>query len=99
MMIAITDREPVIGDAPLACVTRRVRRSGHGVGPAQRHGERMRRMIAVAQRKGGVGKTTLGVSLAAEAKKRGRDVALIDADSQNSACRWAELGNLEYPVY
>jgi chromosome partitioning protein len=59
----------------------------------------MRRIIAVAQRKGGVGKTTLAVSFAAEARKRGRDVALIDGDSQMSACRWAELGNLDFPVY
>jgi chromosome partitioning protein len=59
----------------------------------------MSRIIAVAQRKGGVGKTTLAVSIAAEAKKRGRDVALIDSDSQISACRWAELGNLDFPVY
>ena len=59
----------------------------------------MSRIIAVAQRKGGVGKTTLAISFAAEAKKRGRNVALIDGDSQISACRWAELGNLDFPVY
>lgn len=59
----------------------------------------MGRIIAVAQRKGGVGKTTLAVSLAAEMKKRGRAVSLIDGDSQGSACRWAELGNLDFPVY
>ena len=59
----------------------------------------MSRIIAVAQRKGGVGKTTLAVSFAAEARRRGRNVALIDGDSQISACRWAELGNLDFPVY
>jgi chromosome partitioning protein len=26
-------------------------------------------------------------------------VALIDSDAQRSACQWAELGNLEFPVY
>src|SRR5215469_6307826 len=56
-------------------------------------------IIAVAQRKGGVGKTTLAVSVAAELRRRGRDVALIDSDPQSSACQWALPGNLEFPVY
>ena len=55
--------------------------------------------IAVAQPKGGVGKTTLAVSVAAELYRRGKTVALIDADSQRSACHWAEPGNLQFPVY
>nr|WP_157872648.1 ParA family protein [Bradyrhizobium sp. ORS 278] len=56
-------------------------------------------VIAVAQRKGGVGKTTLAVLLAAEIDRRTRSVGLIDADSQASACHWAELGHLSFPVY
>ncbi len=55
--------------------------------------------IAVAQRKGGVGKTTLAVSLAAELHRRSKQIALIDADPQRSACQWAEPGNLQFPVY
>jgi len=56
-------------------------------------------VITVAQRKGGVGKTTLAISLAGELDKRGRKVALIDSDTQRSASHWAELGNLYFPVY
>ena len=56
-------------------------------------------IIGVAQHKGGVGKTTLAISVAAELQKRGHSVALIDADPQRSACRWAEPGKLQFPVY
>lgn len=56
-------------------------------------------VIAVAQRKGGVGKTTLAVCLAAELDRRTGEVGLIDADSQASACQWAEPGHLSFPVY
>ena len=56
-------------------------------------------VISVAQRKGGVGKTTLAVLLAGELDRRTRAVGLVDADSQASACHWAEPGNLSFPVY
>ena len=59
----------------------------------------MPHVIAIAQRKGGVGKTTLAVSVAAELDKRTGAVGLVDADSQASACHWAEPGNLSFPVY
>jgi chromosome partitioning protein len=58
----------------------------------------MRRVISIAQRKGGVGKTTLAVCVAAELKARGHDVTLIDSDPQCSARRWAEPGNLDFRV-
>ena len=62
-------------------------------------GARLSRRIAVAQRKGGVGKTTISVCLAGEASNRGRKVVLIDSDAQGSACKWAEPGCLPFPVY
>ena len=59
----------------------------------------MHYIITVGQRKGGVGKTTLAISIAAELQRRGKEVALVDADPQRSACQWAEPGNLQFPVY
>jgi chromosome partitioning protein len=54
--------------------------------------------ISVAQRKGGVGKTTIAVSLAAELCRRGGNVIIIDSDPLRSACEWAALGGLRFPV-
>ncbi|QDM22622.1 ParA family protein [Tardiphaga sp. vice154] len=59
----------------------------------------MSTIIAVAQRKGGVGKTTIAVCVAGELLRHVSDVGLIDADSQASACHWAAPGNLGFPVY
>jgi chromosome partitioning protein len=59
----------------------------------------MPHIITVAQRKGGVGKTTLAVAVAGELSKRGLHVALIDSDPQRSASQWAEPGRLHFPVY
>ena len=59
----------------------------------------MSTIISVAQRKGGVGKTTLAVSIAAEFAKRGMKLALVDADALRSASEWAALGNLAFKVH
>lgn len=47
--------------------------------------------IAFVHTKGGVGKTTASIMLAAAAKKRGIPVVVYDADPQASASRWAEV--------
>jgi len=73
--------------------------NARGATIARSDGTRLTRRIAVAQRKGGVGKTTLSVCLAGEASNRGLDVALIDSDAQGSAGKWAEPGYLGFPVY
>ena len=48
-------------------------------------------VIAFAGQKGGSGKTTTAVAVAAELVKRGRRVLLVDADPQGSARTWAEV--------
>ena len=46
------------------------------------------KVISLINQKGGVGKTTLGLSLAARWHLSGKSVAIIDADPQKSAVFW-----------
>lgn len=48
-------------------------------------------MILVCGEKGGTGKTTLAVNLAAMRAGEGRDVLLVDTDPQGSASYWAQV--------
>ncbi len=49
-------------------------------------------IIAVAGRKGGIGKSTIAGNLAAEFADTGHSVIVLDADPQHSLVAWAEQG-------
>jgi chromosome partitioning protein len=49
-------------------------------------------IIAVAGRKGGIGKSTIAGNLAAELSERGWRVVALDADPQHSLATWAAQG-------
>jgi chromosome partitioning protein len=56
-------------------------------------------LIALANSKGGVGKSTISVHLAVLAHERGRKVALIDADAQESSSRWVKDLGSPFPAH
>lgn len=48
-------------------------------------------IIAIAGQKGGAGKSTLAIHLAAEWHARGKRVVLVDGDPQGTATTWADV--------
>ena len=50
-------------------------------------------VILVGGQKGGTGKSTCAVNLAAMHKKRGHDVIIVDADKQSTSSTWAAVRN------
>lgn len=56
----------------------------------------MGKIAAVANLKGGTGKSTIAVNLACELAQRGASVAFVDADEQGTASYW--IGRGDYPI-
>ena len=54
--------------------------------------------VAMISRKGGVGKTTLGIGLAVESERSGKSAALFDLDPQASAAFWHDTREKETPA-
>src|SRR5579862_7785469 len=59
-------------------------------------GEPVAKIAAVANLKGGTGKSTIAVNLACQLAAGGAAVALVDADEQGTASYW--VGRGQYPI-
>jgi chromosome partitioning protein len=56
------------------------------------------KVIALAQQKGGVGKSTLAIHMAVELVHRKKVVAIIDLDPQASVAKWANRREAVQPI-
>lgn len=75
------------------------RNADFGMPKLQSHNEEitMSKTIAVANQKGGVGKTSVATTLADSICQRGHSVLLVDADDQASSQVWKENRVNQYP--
>jgi chromosome partitioning protein len=62
-------------------------------------GTRVSVLISLANPKGGVGKTTIAVHLAIRSQEKGRTVAFIDADGQQSSTGWLTDLKKPFPIH
>lgn len=56
------------------------------------------RIIALSSQKGGSGKTTVTIQLAAGLAERGEDVLIVDLDPQQSALHWTAAASPDAPL-
>src|SRR5437764_14586791 len=56
------------------------------------------RTIALVSQKGGVGKTTLAINLAAAAQRDGLQVVIVDTDPQQSTYEWYRGRREQHPL-
>ena len=61
-------------------------------------GKQLAPIISIINLKGGTGKTTTAIYMATTIHEMGRQVAVIDADNEQSALNWAQGGLLPFEV-
>ena len=58
----------------------------------------MPKVIALAQQKGGVGKSTLVIHMGCEIARRGHRVAIVDLDPQGTVTKWQSRRSTPWPI-